>query len=178
MYNMEVNDIRIILEQDLDFSLLDDSQLLEVLRQLGVGDHYRVLALLPMLLVAWTDGKIHTVEREEIMKIAKEHNYVDEQNKDVLEAWLQQEPTPFYYKYGIRALVELARRHQGLGSAMHVEELRDIHGFCIQVGQAAHHFWEGDAKLSLEEDVALDALRRLLNVDDGDSWAEILAELG
>ena len=49
---MEVNDIRIILEQDLDFSLLDDTQLLEVLRQLGVGDYYRVLALLPMLLVA------------------------------------------------------------------------------------------------------------------------------
>ncbi|MFK7928855.1 MAG: FHA domain-containing protein, partial [Myxococcota bacterium] len=77
---------------------------------LGVpGPAVRIIALLPLLEVAWSDGRIQGVERDIITSIA-DRMALDEVASDLLLSWLSHEPSAAIFSVGRRALTELIGR--------------------------------------------------------------------
>jgi uncharacterized membrane protein YebE (DUF533 family) len=53
---------------------------------------YRVIMLMPLVYVAWADGKIQSQERKLIMSIAEERGLLDDGGRGCLERWLTHAP--------------------------------------------------------------------------------------
>ena len=49
---------------------------------------YRVVSLLPLVYVAWADGKVQKAERDVILRIAREQGLLDHGGDAALERWL------------------------------------------------------------------------------------------
>ncbi len=54
---------------------------------------YRVVSLLPLVYVAWADGKIQKGERDLILQIARERGMLDHGGEDALSRWLSEPPS-------------------------------------------------------------------------------------
>lgn len=166
------------LQRDEVTELMDRELLVHLLDQLGVGvENYRVLALLPLVLVAWADGKIHRAERRKIMEIAQEHGYISTNSAPLLKSWLHEEPTPVYFEQGLHALVELARHHHGIGADLTNKDLQGLVQLSLDVARTAGALWERTEETTNEEEIAWLTIAGLLSIDDGESWDELLEDL-
>ena len=67
---------------------------------------YRVVALLPLVYVAWADGKIQKSERDVILRIAREQGLLDHGGGDALDRWCDR-----LVMYGL-AMVDAERRRR------------------------------------------------------------------
>ena len=54
---------------------------------------YRVVSLLPLVYVAWADGRIQRSERDLILHIARERGMLDHGGEDALSRWLSEPPS-------------------------------------------------------------------------------------
>jgi len=70
---------------------------------------YRLVTLLPLVHVAWADGKIQREERKLILQIAAERGILENGGRETLEHWLTTPPNPAQLKGNITILNELAR---------------------------------------------------------------------
>ena len=66
--------------------------------------------LLPLVYVAWADGKMENVERERIVWLARRHFRIGERGVRLLESWLAAPPSRRYIERGLMDLLALARR--------------------------------------------------------------------
>ena len=71
---------------------------------------YRVVSLLPLVYVAWADGRIQKSERDVILHIARERGMLDHGGEDALSRWLSRSPSKQQLQADLAALNELARR--------------------------------------------------------------------
>ena len=55
---------------------------------------YRIVALLPLVYVAWADGKLHKRERSLIIDIARKQGLLEHGGDATLERWLSEPPSP------------------------------------------------------------------------------------
>jgi uncharacterized membrane protein YebE (DUF533 family) len=55
---------------------------------------YRIVSLLPLVYVAWADGKIQSQERNLILSIAKDRGLLENGGEQALERWLSDRPSP------------------------------------------------------------------------------------
>ena len=79
------------------------------LNYLGIDEStFAVLALLPLVQVAWADGTIQEQERTLILGLADEQWKLAPDAHDLLESWLLHPPSEDYITRGRRALVALA----------------------------------------------------------------------
>jgi len=98
---------------------------------LGVpGPAVRVVALLPLLEVAWSDGRIQAAERDIITGIA-DRMALDGVAADLLLSWLTHEPSGAIFSVGQRALTEL------IGRAFVSEELPPLIAKASEVARAS-----------------------------------------
>jgi uncharacterized membrane protein YebE (DUF533 family) len=56
-------------------------------------DAYRLVMLLPLVYVAWADGKIQTQERKLILGIAEDRGLLEHGGRETLEYWLSVPPS-------------------------------------------------------------------------------------
>lgn len=78
-----------------EVSGITDPQLLVRLAQLKVTPSAAAsLAILPLIEVAWADGKVDAVEREAILASLDEALFFQTIDRDIVEAWLGQAPPP------------------------------------------------------------------------------------
>lgn len=118
---------------------MTDEMLIDALRELGVDrESYRVVALLPLVQVAWADGVVQNAERKLILSAADERELVVGDGARILHTWLEEAPTRSYVERGHQVLVELARREgTELGRALNESTLEEVVGLCEQVARAA-----------------------------------------
>lgn len=109
---------------------MTDSELRLTLRELGI-DHTAggVVALLPLVQIAWADGTVHPNEREVILTFAKERGHAEPAGLRALETWLSYTPSPAYIAKGTAAWHALAARSG--------EKPADLLGVCESVAHAA-----------------------------------------
>lgn len=156
----------------------ENDALLEQLSELNIHvDNHRVLALLPLVFVAWSDGQIQQAERELILDVAKNHDFVDEGGKGLLELWLREPLTPEYYQKGFVVLKELARRERDPGASMDAETLQELIALSLDVAKAAGGLFGMAWSVCAEEEVALAQIAAALSIDDGNAWTELLSDL-
>lgn len=158
--------------------MLDKSELVEALSKLGIDEeNYRVLSLLPFVLVAWSDGKVQRAERSRIIELASANGFLPGGGEKLLEDWLNDQPLPEYYNLGFKVLIELARRERGLGADINADSLRELVDLSVDVARAAGGLFGQAWSVSASEKDALDSLGTILSIDDGSSWAELLQDL-
>ncbi|MEL6346311.1 MAG: hypothetical protein AAFV53_24585 [Myxococcota bacterium] len=157
---------------------MEDS-LVDELRRIGLDEgSYRVLALLPLVHVAWADGKIQKEEAAQIEAAAARQGIIaGDLAREVLDRWLAQPPSEPERAAGMRLLVELARRRGAVGGDVDAMTLRELIDLCHDVAAAAGDLFGLADPVSREERAALAEIARLLSIDTGQSWVELYKDL-
>lgn len=131
--------------------------------------------LLPLVYVAWADGKMEQVEMERIRQIARERLHLSEQSARVLDRWLEQRPSRTQVEQGLQGLLNVALDDGVL--EVDVSELPDLVLHAEAIARATGEALDDPMAVSPEEDRALKEIGQLLHVDGGATWKEVLEEL-
>lgn len=120
----------------------------------------RVLALLPLVGVAWADGAVQAQEKRAILEFAEAQGALDAEGALILEDWLRFAPTQGYLDRGLDALCQLvAAGHASFDAAL----LDVLPTKARAVAEAAGGgLFSLFRKVSSEEQAALDRLARQL----------------
>lgn len=117
---------------------MTEAELREELEAMGIPpEQWRLVALLPLVEVAWADRRIQAAEREVILRIASEHDVLQDRGWEILTGWLTAPPEPDVLARARRLLVALANRHRGLGSDAPEGMLAALPAQCQRVAEAA-----------------------------------------
>lgn len=169
---------------------MTDAELLEGLADLGIPrDAWRVLVLIPLVQVAWADGRIQPPERELILRVAEEHRLLDGAPGEVLRRWLDDAPDAGQLATGRRLLVALAHRHRGLGAELDASALDEIQALAEQVARAAGGLFDAIFTVDDAERRALGEIRNSFGLGtashladlpepEGGAWTDLDDDLG
>jgi hypothetical protein len=143
---------------------------------LGIArSDYRVLKLLPLIYVAWADGKMEQLERERIRSFASRHYDLSAAAMAVLDRWLEKQPASEYIEEGLRDIYRLAVSADDI--EVDFSELPALLSYAEGVARSTAQALDQPTSVSPEEERALDEIARALHIDHGRSWAALLAEL-
>jgi hypothetical protein len=159
--------------------MADEDRLLTQLEELGINrDNYRVLALLPLVLVAWADGKIQDAEIGRMLDAAQRRSFLTAKSVSIFDGWLREKPSDDYVEKSLAALVELARRKRGVGADLSAKDLRKLTELSIDIAVCAGGLWGDVMSVTDAEEQTVNELAQVLHIDDGMSWKEMLEDLG
>jgi len=136
---------------------------------------YRALMLLPLIYVAWADGKMESVEVERIRKFATERLHLTPETAAVLDNWLKEAPSQVYVEKGLRGLLGVALDEDFL--EVEVAELPDLLLHAESIARATADALNDPNAVTPEEEIALGEIARLLEVDGGATWKRVLDSL-
>jgi hypothetical protein len=146
------------------------------LRALGIDstDH-RVLKLLPLVYVAWADGKMESVERERILNLAAETFPIGDRAIGLLRTWLSRPLSREYIQHGLRDLLLLAHAPDDLDVSL--DELPMLLSYAEGIARSTASALDAPSAVTQAEEDALSDIAGMLQIDNGTSWAELLREL-
>ena len=154
----------------------DRLELEQTLMALGLRpSSYRALMLLPLVYVAWADGKMESVEVDKIRKFAAERLHLTADTTAVLDKWLKEAPSQAYVETGLRGLLGVALDENFL--EVEVAELPDLVLHSEAIARATAAAFNDPNAVTQEEEVALFDIARLLEVDGGATWKRVLDSL-
>lgn len=142
--------------------------------EISPGD-YRVLKLLPMIYVAWADGRMEQVERERIHSFAATAYDLSPAAAALLERWLTQCPSHEYIVEGLRDIYASARAEDD--AEVDLSELPALLSYAEAIARSTATALDQPSAVTESEERALVEIARLLHVDHGASWAKVLADL-
>ena len=146
------------------------------LKHLGINDsNYKVLKLLPLLYVAWADGRVEPAQEERLLDLA--HNYfaIGPYGEQLLKRWIAERPTKEYIREGLHDLLLLARAPDDWG--FELDELHGLLAFAEAIARTTAEAMDQPTAVDPAEEQALRDIARELRIDDGKSWAALLREL-
>jgi uncharacterized tellurite resistance protein B-like protein len=138
-----------------DPAVLDDLEELEL-----SAETVAALTLVPLIRVAWADGKIQAREREAIVKVAEDKGITTgSAAHDLLERWLEKQPgTPALDAWRVYSLALLEAMHDEARQSLRQTML----GNARAVAEAARSLLGLGAKVSSAEAAVLEELERAL----------------
>jgi hypothetical protein len=136
---------------------------------------YRVLKLLPLIYVAWADGKMERVKKERIHSFAARHFDLSAPAMAVLDDWLARCPSHSYVTEALRDMYFLARAEDD--GEIDFSELPSLLSYAEGVARSTAEALDQPTSVSPAEERALEEIARELHIDHGKSWASLLAEL-
>lgn len=141
------------------------------LAKLGIDkDHHRLLAVLPLVHIAWADGTLQRAERQLIEKTARDMGWLAGNGEDILDRWLTSPPSEEEVLLGMALLDHLAKSEGGLADEYRADELRHLLLLCEDVGRAAGRMFGLRDGRSADELEALEAIATALDVKHAKSW--------
>jgi len=148
----------------------------KTLAELGLKrSSYRALMLLPLVYVAWADGKIEHVELTRILEFAEARLHLTRDTTAVLKRWLHEAPSQSYVERGLQGLLGVALEEDMLD--VDVEELPDLVVHAEAIARATADALDDPNAVTPEEEAALAEIARLLQVDGGATWKRVLESL-
>jgi hypothetical protein len=152
------------------------AELERTLSDLGLKPQtYRALMLLPLVYVAWADGKMDHVESRHILDFASRRLHLTADTAAVLDRWMKEAPSQAYVERGLQGLLGVALDEHML--EVDVSELPELvlHAETIAAvtGDALHD----PNSVTPEEEEALREIARLLEVQSGEPWKRVLDSL-
>ncbi len=154
----------------------DREALEDTLSELGLEPQsYRALMLLPLVYVAWADGKMERVEAEKIRELARQRLSLSPESVRALDRWLSERPKRSQVENGLQGLLGVALDHSYLD--VDVSDLPDLVVHAEAIARATGSAIDDPAAIGPEENQALKEIARLLEVDGGSTWNEVLDEL-
>ncbi len=138
------------------------------IRELGFeGEAERVFDLLPLVHVAWADGKIQAGERAAILNVLIVRGVRGGSAFTVMEALLEKRPSREYLEESLEVLKELL--------ADKPREAKTVVGLCILVANAAGGILQIFNAISKEEHAMIEKISKALG---DEAFAEYSARLG
>lgn len=137
---------------------------------------YRVLALLPLVAVAWADGKMQRAERRMIQRLADEKGWLTDHAKELFAGWLREPPSSEYVAKGLEVLRALAEQDRGLaGTSIRTDTLEHLVAYCRDVANAAGGVFGLYDPMSDDQIATLEHIAQALDLDGGRTWQQIAA---
>jgi len=143
---------------------IQDEAYLDHLIELGIGpETVLALSLVPLMAVAWADGKLDDRERDAVLKAAEQKGVApDSPGHQLLDTWLTRAPDP--------QLFEAWRRYMGsiwgTFTTQQRHEMRvNLLEWMTGVAEAAGGFLGLTSKISASERAVLDEVAALLPDD-------------
>lgn len=137
---------------------------------------FRLLYLVPLIQVAWSDGGVSQRERDQVLEIASLHGIkAGSAAHDRLVAWLTDCPSDQFFQAcmrGVRAML----RHRPPAEAQALR--RDLVWSCTQIASAAGGFLGLGSRISREEELMLAQLASELDSRDHAAVGQVTEELG
>lgn len=126
---------------------------------LGIDrENFRVLVLLPLVLVAWADGHVSRIERTYIQRLAKQKGWLTPSGKVLLTKWLSEPIAPETSALGLDVLKTLAAQETGLGSSIPEKMLEALLVYGQEVARASGGMFGLANPVSPEEAAVMDTL--------------------
>lgn len=155
---------------------MERDKLRKSLTHLGIRpEDYRVLKLLPLIYVAWADGKMEGVQKERIHLHAAHRYDLSARAMAVLEQWLSHPPSHEYIAEGLRDILFLARAQDDM--EVDFSELPALLMYAERIARSTADALDQPTSVTAEEEDALVEIARELHIDRGESWSELLREL-
>ena len=150
---------------------MSEASLIHEIAELGIDEEsWQVLALLPLVEVAWADGVIQPLEREQVLQIATERFSVGPQGRTLLEGWLANRPTAGFLLRARVVLLLLAERARGLRGESDAP-LPVILDLCVDVAMSAGGLF-GYGSVTRKEREAITAIAEILHVPRERLWED------
>lgn len=148
----------------------------KTLKHLGVGlANYKVLKLLPLVYVAWADGKLTPERQRRLVDLAHEHFRIGSDGERILRGWLTRRPDKTYILEGLHDILLLAYAPDEW--EFDVDELPGLLAHSEAIARTTEKAMDAPSSVTDGEEQALADIARELGVDDGKSWAGLLREL-
>jgi hypothetical protein len=155
---------------------MERDKLRRPLEHLGIhASDYRVLKLLPLVYVAWADGKMGLVAKERIHSFAARRYELSAAAMAVLNHWLSERPTHAYMLEALRDMYFLARAEDD--GEIDFSELPALLSYAEGIARSTAKALDQPTSVTPGEDEALEEIARELHIDHGESWGKLLAEL-
>lgn len=146
------------------------------LARLGIpADDYRVLKLLPLIYVAWADGKMESVKQDRIHHFAACEYDLSPAGVAILDRWLSQRPSDAYVAEGLHDIFTLAQTSDDL--EIDFSELPALVSYAEGIARSTAIALDQPEAVSPAADRAIDEIARELHIDHGESWGRLLSEL-
>jgi hypothetical protein len=155
---------------------MERDKLQKSFERLGIDQSdYGVLALLPLVYVAWADGKMDLVQKDRIESHAARAYDLSARAMAVLSGWLRERPSHDYIVEGLRDIYFLARAPDD--GEITFSELPGLLAYAEGVARSTAKALDQPTAVAASEERALEEIARELHVDHGESWAKLLKEL-
>jgi hypothetical protein len=142
---------------------MTDAELRDALARIGIREQdLRAVLLLPLVEVAWSDGRVQETERAVILKVARTHGLVATPGAEVLAGWLDTPPSPEVRELAHRVVVALSARFQGPTADLGAQLLDTIEQHCEAVARAAGGVFGVAFTVGEDERAALRAIHEAL----------------
>jgi hypothetical protein len=152
------------------------SEVSQSLAEMGLKPStYRALLLLPLVYVAWADGKMEHVEVQLIESFARERLHLTADTVAILDGWLKARPSDAFVRNGLEKLLGIALDEEVI--EVDVSELPDLLVHAEAIARATANSLNDPMNVTPEEEKALGEIARLLEVDSGATWGELLRTL-
>jgi tellurite resistance protein len=137
---------------------------------------YRVVMLLPLIYVAWADGKVQGPERAVILRIAREKGLLDNGGADALERWLSEAPSKAQLKADLKVLNELGRSRESIAKDFGADDEQLLLAWCQDVADAAGGLLGLRSARHDAERAALKTIAATLDVGGAKNWRAKLGD--
>ena len=132
-----------------------------------------LVAALPLLHVAWSDGSVQASEAKLVLQIAHQLQLLGEGDEEIVKKWLVDEPSPFFFHRGRKILGELFLQDPSEPMAVDAELLRDVVACCEGVADSAGGVFGLFGRIANEEREAIEKIAGALRVEQALSWSAI-----
>jgi hypothetical protein len=142
--------------------LIQDEAYLDHLMELGIGpETVLALSLVPLMAVAWADGKLDEKERLAVLKAAEQRGVApDSAGHELLENWLARTPDPKLFEAWQRYI-------KSIWGSFTEQQRREMRGNLMDwmtgVAESAGGFLGLTSKISASEQAVLDEVEALLS---------------
>jgi len=145
--------------------------ILATLEKLGIDrEDHRVLGLLPLVHIAWADGKVQRAERDVLVTTAREMGWLGGNGEAVLERWLTSPPFDEEVELGLALLDHLASSTGEVADHYDADDLHHLLLLCDDVGRAAGQMFGLRDGRSQTELAALEKMAEALDVKTAKGW--------
>jgi hypothetical protein len=159
-----------------DDDAMERDKLRKSLQHLGIPvDDYRMLKLLPLIYVAWADGKMEDVKVDRIHYFATREYDLSAAGVAVLNGWLTKRPSHAYIAEGLHDILLLAQATDDL--EVDFSDLTALLSYAEGIARSTAVALDHPGAVTVAADQALEEIARELHIDHGESWAQLLSEL-
>ena len=133
-------------------------------------DNYRLVMMLPLVYVAWADGRIQAAERKLIMQIAADRGLLENGGRETLEHWLSIAPSAARLQTDLGVLNELCSSRSTTDDEFDADCSQLLIAYCQDVSDAAGGLLGLTSARHESEQAALKMIATALDSSNARSW--------